>query len=597
MIAFIAKEVRELIAPAVAVLLCAALLVGIELAYNSVQPRYAVHGLAAAIWAAISVALAFLGGAAALAREGRGRLIFLISWPQPRPLLWLAKASGSFLLTMLVIAGGFALCVAVVPPASRSGMVGTETEFLRGLAWGLPVCFALGLMWAGVVNSVIGAGFLAAMSVAGLAWFGVWFFDAYLPRQWGPHLGAEGVSPQVVDVLIVAGLVSPLLAGVWTVSRVPLLETRRRLATALGLWAGLTLLVSAGYVGWMLAARRPALQTGLSGVSLTEDGRFVTLSTAPSDRRDAGVWILPITGRRPRLVARGSAYTGQSAKALVLSSATSYWGADVPSLRLRRLAGQPVAQSPDGRYWALMEQPGVIIRDRRGRQLAVVRSYGEVIFSPDGQALYYGLEDGRLLARDLPAGPERLVATLDGTSIPVGMSPDGRLLVVVTRIRSVDARRTVLIDVHTGRQRPLPPLLHPTGTPFVGPYLWCRQRAPGSVYRTTGLVVLAPAAMHVAVTIPDATLGGMPLGPWQRAGVPYVLLAAVPHREGPPPNIEPPRRLWMANPDGSGLRFLRVEARQMLGLAADGSVILWDHGRELVRWDPRTNEERVIIRL
>ncbi|MBU0609287.1 MAG: hypothetical protein KKI08_15485, partial [Armatimonadetes bacterium] len=500
-----------------------------------------------------------------------------------------------------VIAAGFALCLAVVPPASRSGVDQLNSEFLRGLSLGLPVCFALGLMWAGVFNSVIGAGFLGAVTAAGLAWFGFWFFGAYLPREWGPYVGMETLSVQTVSVLIVSALAISLLAGAWTFSRVPLLETRRRLATALGLWAGLTLLASMGYVGWMLAARRPALQTGLSGVELTENGRFLALSTAPGAGRDGGVWVLPITGGQPRLVARGTTWIGQGTEALVFSygkdSAQSYWAFGLPFGRLHRLEGDPIAQSPDGGYWALMEQPGVVIRDRRGRQMTVIHNYGEVTFSPDGRTLYYGLEDGRLLARDLPAGAERLVTTLEGLSIPVALSPDGRLLAVVTRIQSAPTSRTVLVDVQTGRQRPFPPLLRPTGIPFVGDFLWCHQKAPGKTYRTTGLVVLKPATMRPVTAIPDVALGGMPLGPWQREGVPYVLLAAVPPREGPPPNIEPPRRLWMANPDGSGLRFLRVEARRMLGMAADGSVILWDDGRELIRWDPRTNEERVIARL
>ena len=346
MIALIAKEFRELIASAAAILLCAGLLGCIELAYNSIQPRYPAHGLAAGIWAVMSVALAFLGGAAALAREDRGRLVFLTSWPQRRGLVWAAKAAVSFLLTMLVIAAGFALCLAIAPPASKSGVL--AAEFLRGLTLGLPVCFALGLMWAGVINSVIGAGFLAAVTAAGWAWFGFWFFGAYLPGQWGPYVGAETLSVQTVSVLIVSALAIALLAGAWTCACVPLLETRRRLATALGLWAGLTLLVSMGYIGWVLAARRPALQTGLSGVELTDKGRFLVLSTAPGAGRDGGVWVLPITGGQPRLVARGNIHAGQRAEALVLShgkdDTISFWAADLPSRRLHRLGGDPIAQ-------------------------------------------------------------------------------------------------------------------------------------------------------------------------------------------------------------------------------------------------------------
>jgi len=161
MIALIRKELKELSLAAVALVACAAVISGMELLYSRVDPRFHEQGLALSIWLVISLAIAFLGGAAAIARENRSRLIFLTSWPQSRLKLWLVKAGVSFVLTVAVAAVGFGICLAALQLTPQGGSALKDShDAVVALSWILPLCFALGLLWSGVIGSVLGAGAL-----------------------------------------------------------------------------------------------------------------------------------------------------------------------------------------------------------------------------------------------------------------------------------------------------------------------------------------------------------------------------------------------------------------------------------------------------
>lgn len=151
MIALIRKELRELALPALALVLCAAVVAGMELLYSRYDPRYHEQGLALSIWLVISFAVALLGGASALARESRQRLISLTSWPQSRARLWLAKTVVSFALTMVVIAVGFGVCL-LGQFLGGQKLPHDLGEAARMFSWALPLCFAFGLMWSGLIG-------------------------------------------------------------------------------------------------------------------------------------------------------------------------------------------------------------------------------------------------------------------------------------------------------------------------------------------------------------------------------------------------------------------------------------------------------------
>jgi hypothetical protein len=56
-------------------------------------------------------------------------------------------------------------------------------------------------------------------------------------------------------------------------------------------------------------------------------------------------------------------------------------------------------------------------------------------------------------------------------------------------------------------------------------------------------------------------------------------------------------RVFIANRDGTGARLLRVERRQLLGMTAEGRIVIWDRGRAFLSWDPVRGEEKVLVRL
>jgi len=107
--------------------------------------------------------------------------------------------------------------------------------------------------------------------------------------------------------------------------------------------------------------------------------------------------------------------------------------------------------------------------------------------------------------------------------------------------------------------------------------------------------VLDLQSLRVVNTVACASGAGRML--WHKPGLKYCLLTVQqrwePQKPGAPPAL-PVQDVWLASPDGSSLRFLRQEKREILGLADDGAVVLWDHGRGFLRWDPLTNAETII---
>ena len=76
---------------------------------------------------------------------------------------------------------------------------------------------------------------------------------------------------------------------------------------------------------------------------------------------------------------------------------------------------------------------------------------------------------------------------------------------------------------------------------------------------------------------------------WSCPGVPYCVFPSDSTRQG--------QWLWIADVDAHHVRRLRFERRAVLGMARDGSMILWDGDRTFIRWNPQTNEERPLVRL
>jgi hypothetical protein len=603
MIALMRKELRELGLPAVALVFCAAIIAGMDLMYNLYYPQYKGQGIALLVWVVIAVALSFLGGASAIARENRARMVFLSEWPVSRGALWVVKAAVSFVLTMGVIAAGFVICLG----AARLGHYEQVTdlhEALVGLAYVLPLCFGFGLLWSGLIGSVLGAGALGLLTLAGLGGGLTWLLAFYLPAQWGPYVGrpVDGLSPTLI--WIAAALV--LMVGAWAFVRYPVLEGKRRGLAAVGLLVGLTLAGMVVLVGHRVVVGRPTLEQQVAEAGLSQDGRMIYFGTAASKvktERDAGLWVMPATGGKPRLVCRTNGQgLQQVANAAVFGCCNlggemaSVWKYDFSRGQLRRLPGEMIETSPDGRYVVTMEQRGTMLRDEAGRVIRVSgEHYGAIIL--DNHAAYYRLQDGQLVALDLQTGQERELGRVSERANPVEVSPDGKWLALTYRDPRLGGTATVLLNVQTRVQRVFAGSAFGAG--FVGDrYLWIRESSEDRSQR--GVAIVDVEAEQVVRTLTGSAFQGVMLAPWHQEGVPYVVFAVVPKRQGPPPDPSgppAPRRVYMAKPDGSGLRLLREERRQVLGMTAEGKIVMWDRGRTFVSWDPVSGEERVLVRL
>jgi hypothetical protein len=622
MIALVRKELRELALPAVALVLCALALAGLDLLYKRYYPRYHEENIALSIWLVLAVALAFLGGGAAIARESRQRLIFLTVWPQSRAWLWLVKGLVSFLLTMAVIAAGFGLCLAGLHLEHSAGPRDVG-EAIRALSWLLPLCFALGLMWSGLIGSVLGAGALGFTTGCLLLGGGAGIFALYLPKYWGPYVGTLAQVDWTQYTILPALLAIILFAGAAAFIRLPVLETRRRVLWALGLLLGLSLLGSTLFAGWAVASRSPALRRAARAAGLTPDGRSICFTTDGTKADPGGLWLASLDGAKPRLLCRAGG--SQMASPALLSDAIvlrwdlltpTYWAVTAPEGKPRRLRGEPGACSPDGRYWATTESPGeLVIRDAKGHVVRGVDNDYGLVFSPDNCAAYYPLHDGRLLALDLATGRtgNLLQASAGESLIPLDISPDGQWLALV-QTREKRYKDYSLLNVETRKLLPLGELSPFPRHPFVTErYLWCQQRAP-QTRKIEAVVVVDTQTGRVVNRLGVSTLQSAPSLVLSRPGVPYVIPTALAAEHSADPNApSPPRKLWLADLDGSRLRFLHDETREVLGMAADGHLILWDRpnvvqwslamskdsrlGRHFVSWDPLTGEEKTLLTL
>ena len=218
MIALMWKEAREL-APVFGILLGACVAGGIaDVASNWRADHFA--GVSVSFCWLISLAAAFLAGANVFARESRGNLCFLSSWPVKRGEIWAAKllVTASFLALLALLSPK--ICVgllalrgydAAIVLDTASSLAPAETFACLGVA-----SFALALMFSTIVDSsltAVGLTLLAEIS------FGVWYGHvADFPMELWAAFAGSGVA---------------ILASAWGFTRTPVLERRKRVLRVL----------------------------------------------------------------------------------------------------------------------------------------------------------------------------------------------------------------------------------------------------------------------------------------------------------------------------------------------------------------------------
>jgi len=151
----------------------------------------------------------------------------------------------------------------------------------------------------------------------------------------------------------------------------------------------------------------------------------------------------------------------------------------------------------------------------------------------------------------------------------------------------------LLVDIVTGTIHSFTNLVprHQGWSPD-GRYLWCHTsfESPGeSVLR-----VLDTDKLAVVRSIGPKDLHGQSaLGGYFSPRGDRVYLSGHYLKEKSPARS---RYAWIANPDGTGLKYLGKLEGSMIGWTYDGDLLIWKHETDgsIVRLDPNTGRERVI---
>ncbi|HEX2971720.1 MAG TPA: hypothetical protein VHP11_05275, partial [Tepidisphaeraceae bacterium] len=156
--ALVWKELRELRWAAVALVGCAMVIAAGNALYDRLYMLNNMPEFGLKTWEIISLVVALLAGSATFAREGRERAVFLSSWPQSRTGVWLVKVLVNFVVTAAVLVIGTLICLA----APRLAFVGYDIRHDFQMEFGWLIAYALllflfGLMWSGLIRSVLGA--------------------------------------------------------------------------------------------------------------------------------------------------------------------------------------------------------------------------------------------------------------------------------------------------------------------------------------------------------------------------------------------------------------------------------------------------------
>ncbi|MEN6304375.1 MAG: hypothetical protein ABFD96_16700 [Armatimonadia bacterium] len=529
---------------------------------------YAVLGTAVVL----AFVMAFLGGASSLARESRQGVVFLNSWPYPRATLWSAKTLVSAVATFFAIGMGFLICLSVVDFSSESVDLQTwvAPETWTALGYGLPLCFAFALLWSTLLSPILAAAGLGLVTLFALAAGYAYVLGFYLPTAWGPYFGEIETSVTLwKGCAVVLSMLALATAG-YAFVRYPVLETRRRLWRGLVALFVLSVLALAGMAGWQYT-RTPSLAQPLRAESLGLVGDNICFATSASPTDVGGVWALPLTGSTPRLLAKGnpryddacgnSVYLGYG---LMLEESIT-WSADTATRALRRLP-------------------------ERFRM-------GGPVFSPDSRYAYYLAASVRVTRLDLQTGQTQSILDIPGVSFLQQVSPDGRYLVAQATGKprpsgaELSENTLLILDLQTRGLYRFPNLSVTLDSFLDNRHLVVRHRPCGPAGPPV-FYFLDTATMRIANARP---LWGFSTESTPQIahhiGVPYAVVhVPVKSRGATPAQFH----LWLLNPDGSGLRDLGEQQGEVLGMAPDGRVIIWDRERSFTSYDPRTGERRHI---
>jgi ABC-type transport system involved in multi-copper enzyme maturation permease subunit len=625
------KELRELVPMAVFLLAIAAAIGSLDLLYNWRVDH--CLGISLSLCYVLAYGIALLGGANAVGRESRDNLAFLASWPVRRGTIWLVKFALNLGIAALTAALCFAICLDLVRIAGYSNaqlaqLVGDLGPFLLIALWFF--AFALTFFWSTMVRIPIAAVGLAFPTAVVLTVGLSYILESYLPDFWGPWLGLnpsrlEGAQWNLLAGYIVAGVgLVAFAASAVAFLRTPMLESKRRVFLGLAWLLGMTLAFVVLGAATYAVATRPSL-ADVAEVAMDRAGQHLVLRSLG---RGSGVWAADLAGGgEPRLLARGDTQLsvgwagGPLLPVYTSGGDAGLWLVDLRTREMRHVGRYVSATSPSGRLLCVATSDGLAVQDVDGRAVLNLRVNAlQVAFSLDDRHVYAwrpsngrlppGEERSKLLTRiDLTTGQSATVADVPGSAGLINFSPSGRLAcTIVTRGAGRAAvQYLVVIDLQTGKQSPFPDL-YPTGMGWSGDdrYVWAEihgsPRNPNREFRIidtrTMTVVrsLGPTEMLAAAGPPMTAAGAAQqstLAPQQlRNGLIYFA-------SGPPFSADPQKILWVARPDGTGLRLVCRDHRRWLGVDAAGDLVFWDHHSptriKITLLDPSTGHERPLF--
>lgn len=628
--ALVWKEVREL-APGFALFLGSCIALGVvDVAYNWHQKRFV--GISLIFCWLLSMVAALAGGANAFAREQRGQLSFLGTWPASRGQIWAAKLLVPIAMWIVLFAASFGICIGLL--AMRGYAAG---EVMRDLSppdlW-INVAVWVGLFTTGLVASTaipstMGAAVGAVPVGALLIGLYVYLYEDLIPGHLGPKLGLVLPDfPQATHLMpvIVVGVISVISSALAFV-RARMLESLKRTLAVITSFIGLIAVavgLSLGIAWFMLRPSPPAEYYA----HLDRTGQWIVLHARRQENDHGGsLWAMDVRGKRLHVVARGPigwyGFSPATPEAVFSWGKDNqyHWLADLPTGRLRRLPGKARNEGDEWGWWSakatyLALERGRLVKvsgrriqrvdmgDWPESQKAAGASRDIVGWAPDERTMYVGrtLRSGpeqegeesrtRLVAVSVPGGKTRLVREFEGVWYFWHTSLQGRWIVAYhMRHDGAEPGPTWLVSLTSGDMLELSNL-RPAyyGWSRDGTLMWCWGYEDEEDHRIRYVAVLEMPALRVIREFHRDDLEGfVPMHPWLSVSGEKVLIQA--YRPKPEPYE---RAFWIADADGSNLRKLDIKAERVAGWTHDDDLIVQTEDHRLVRVDVESGDQRVI---
>jgi len=618
--ALIWKEIKEL-APGFWLLVGMSWALGVvDVAYNWNRDRSV--GMSLAFCWLVSAVAALLAGANSFAREDRGLLVFLNSWPLARWRIWLAKVLVPAVTWVLLVGLAVGGCAGLLAMRGYDpfGMIGTATQDLWVIAALWVLLFGAGVMASAASPSPMAAALGGAFLLGPVAW-GYMALYEFIPSGLGPWLGLTLPEMDEISHLPSAVVFSVVCLAVSAVviRRGPLQHWLQRLRvtvqTLVAMVAGLLLVGLC--VTWVVL--RPEPPTADAGAYVEGSGHWIIITS-----RDESLWAMDVEGERLRLLSRGPAaahfHLPRSPRIAF------YWGtrgsgpnwvADLGTGRMWRLpTGASQVLSPLGNYWLDYGYETLTIRPigpglHESVELSAVDELMAIGWSPDESTLYVstrsdsglpeGVENPRhiLAMRPFEDPDERVEVGRTAPELSRGsISPDGRWLRLYQYAHVVDGMvrpgESALFSLDTGETVALGDFMpFEDGWTANGRYLWGRPFDRNVEFEDLRVEVYDLERREVIRRINSEDTGGLvPLSGGASPYSPHVRVFA--RAEQRSEDGHRARGWWLADTDGSNLRKMDLsDFAHIYGWTHDGDIVVEEVGR-IFRYDPDNRARRTI---